>query len=539
MPVGQPARRDVSARLLDALQERLRAAEREGGRIDVQAALGDLQRLEPLVGLLRKTAVHSFNEFEKRVEELSFLRSMSELFASVFERRRLCRSLLRVVERLLRPGHCFLHLHDAEDGWLELAADHGTEHSPADQELALRVATLAALGTRPLPIADVACDDETLRFAEGASLRSFLACPIVSQGERLGVISVAELTPSETSEDTVRVLHTLCDLAAVALRHSRLCEEHLRHQRHLEALVEKRTREVGEIRLTLSRQERIAATGRLAASIAHEINNPMSFLVSNLERAREYARILSDTVPSLLELASIARELDDSGRAIDPTLHEAAQRIPDPVTSSLVLDLLEDFQEVIAESYEGIQRIRNVGDDLRSFAHGTSGAPEPLDFNQLVETALHVVRAEVKDRASFECRLGVLPKLRGLRYQLIQVLVNLLKNAAESSDQPVTVRVETRAVGSFVELEVADDGPGVPASATERIFEPFYTTKETGSGLGLSVSRGIAAAHGGTLEAHSNMEGGLFLLRIPTSGPGRAQELGDPTGLPTLAEGPS
>lgn len=508
----------ATTRFAARLRARLEAA-RRGEALDAEAALADLERLERIEGLLRRTALHGFGQFEQRVGELSLVTRVGGLFAAVFDESRLCDALLDLVEDALPCTHAFLWLREPGSEHPALRSLAGPELEEGALEAARRAAELAGPGPDPLWIADVE-DRPEIAGLDGGLRGSLLACPLVAQGEVLGALVVSEPRPGALREDHGRVLRPIADLSALAVRHARACARNLTYQRDLERIVEQRTREVNEARSALSRQERVAAMGKLAASIAHEVNNPMSFLVSNLERAAEYADVLESALPVLQDLVAAGRELPDSA---DPRLVRArtlATAAGDGRALEHLATVREEMAAVIAEAREGTDRIRRVGHDLRSFAQGVAGVAESVDVNRLVETALHIVRAEAKDRVVFDCRYGILPEVRCQRYQITQVLLNLLQNAVDAVQGAGTVRVTTRVVGEMVEVEVVDDGPGVASEDAERIFEPFYTTRIEGSGLGLSISRDIATVHRGVLEVTPGPEGGVFSLRIPIAGPG-------------------
>lgn len=495
-------REDTADRLVAELRRHLTAA-RGGESLDAEAALEQLTRLEKLVGLLRSTALQSFAQYEQGIFELSLIRNVGNLFGSVFDRSQLAQALTELVEEALPCDGVMLYLADATTGALELQCVSGPELDDEARRQSEQCACSVASAQDSAWIVRGPLDEAKALF-----------CPVVAQSQVLGVIAVFEREPGSLSEGPVR---TIADLASVALRHLRLWDEHRRQQIALEETVEERTREVSEARAALNRQERVSAMGKLAASIAHEVNNPMSFMISNLARASEAADELRQSLPTLLAAVEVARDLP-AGE--DPRIGEAraaAQRACEAARASDLPGLVDDFGELIEETREGADRIRHVGEELRGFAQGVTGVMEPVDVNTLVETAVHVARAEAKDRVEFELVLGILPPVRCNRYQVIQVLLNLLQNAIEAIAGPGSVRVTTRVVADLVEVEVADEGPGIDPCQIERIFEPFYSTKLQGTGLGLSISRDIAAAHRGCLEASGGPEGGLFRLRLPVS----------------------
>ena len=222
------------------------------------------------------------------------------------------------------------------------------------------------------------------------------------------------------------------------------------------------------------RHHRNAGLGKLTASILHEVNDPLAYAISNLQQA----------VLAVSELSSA---------------HD---------TGSLV--------ELLHDALEGMQRIRHVADELRGFAHGTAFDMETADLNRIVEIALQIVQTDSNHRVSVEFHAGELPPVRCHRYQLALLFLHLFENAGDALGGSGVFRVTTSAGPSWVDAEVGDTGPGIPQDDLERVFEPFYTTREERAGLGLAIAREIATAHGGSLTATSG-SGATFLLRVPVA----------------------
>ena len=301
-------------------------------------------------------------------------------------------------------------------------------------------------------------------------------------------------------------------------RGASLLDAHFVHQAELEEKLRLRTAEAQEARAALLRQERVAAMGRLAASIAHEVNNPISFMLSNLHQAAKDVHELKRAVRGLLVLADFAIRQPESDHPGIERGRQMAEHALEGRTIDAILSQAADLEEIVAESMDGAERIRRVSDDMRRFAHGLPGSMDWADVQTIVETALGVVDNRSQDGIRFVQRLEPLesiPAVRCQRHQIAQVLLNLLQNAVEAVDGAGTIEVRTRAAGSWGEIEVADDGPGLAVDSRERIFEAFYTTKNEGTGLGLAISRDIAESHHGSLEAVASPAGACFRLRLP------------------------
>ncbi|MEE2674779.1 MAG: ATP-binding protein [Myxococcota bacterium] len=301
-------------------------------------------------------------------------------------------------------------------------------------------------------------------------------------------------------------------------QHPTLFDAHFVHQAKLEEQLRLRTAEAHEARAALLRQERVASMGKLAASIAHEVNNPISFMLSNLHQATKDVSELKRVLQRLLVLADFAvRQPESDHPAIESGRRMAEQAIEGRTVDTILAEV-RDLEEIVAESMDGAEQIRRVSDDMRRFAHGLPGRMDWADVEAIVESALHVIDDGSRNGVRFVRRsepLASIPAVRCQRHQIAQVLLNLLQNAAEAVAETGTIEVRTRSAGSWVEIEIANDGPGLTSEDRERIFEAFYTTKSEGTGLGLAISRDIAEAHGGSLAAVEARSGACFLLRLP------------------------
>ena len=247
-------------------------------------------------------------------------------------------------------------------------------------------------------------------------------------------------------------------------------------------------REVEALRTRLVTSDRLAAVGQLAAGIAHEINNPLAFVRANLSH-----------------LESQWKQLRAPLQGDEP--------LPDHVLRELVLET----DEVIEESLEGVDRATEIIRGIRGFSH--AGAPEQADadVNELVEQALLVAGPRLRGRVAVERRFGALPVLRCAGQQLKQVFLNLILNAEQAQVDGGTIRLTTRARDGAVEVDVEDDGPGIPESIRERIFDPFFTTKAVGegTGLGLGICHEIVRAHGGRIEVGTPERGARLRVWLP------------------------
>ena len=247
--------------------------------------------------------------------------------------------------------------------------------------------------------------------------------------------------------------------------------------------------------------EKMASLGRLVAGVAHELNNPISFVLGNVVVLKKYlARIESylEAVHGLPSAASLA-----------------ARR------GELRIDqMLADLPSLIAGTVEGAERTRDVVDSLKRFSAPGANEHQALDLLPVITRAIEWVGKAAPESFKVQIDLpGEIP-VTGNAGQLQQVVMNLVQNAADATAGGVSgeLCIRSRREGPDVVVEFADNGPGISEQNLPKIFDPFFTTKPVGkgTGLGLSISYGIVERHGGTLSVHSDPGGGaVFSLRLP------------------------
>ena len=257
--------------------------------------------------------------------------------------------------------------------------------------------------------------------------------------------------------------------------------------------------ELEETQSQLLQSEKMAAIGQLAAGVAHEINNPIGFVNSNLGTLKTYTG-------QLLALAERSRK-GEAGEA-------------DFIAADF--DYLKtDIDDLLRESRDGLERVKKIVADLKDFSHVDKSEWQEADLNAGIESTLNVVWNELKYKAEVVREFGELPKLPCVAAQINQVVMNLLVNAAHAIEQRGTITVRTGCDASTAWIEVSDTGRGMAPAVLQRIFEPFYTTKPVGkgTGLGLSLSYDIIKKHGGRIDVSSEVGvGTTFRVSLPLHG---------------------
>jgi len=258
--------------------------------------------------------------------------------------------------------------------------------------------------------------------------------------------------------------------------------------------------EKSDLLIQLTQADKLASIGQLAAGIAHEINNPVGYVTSNLNSLEEY---LSD-IQELIKLdQTLIKRLDNV--TLPGGVAEMAGKIR-KYARDIDLDFLqEDITELIKDCIDGLDRIKKIVIDLKDFAHPGKKDIEPVDINACIETTLNVAANELKYKTKVYKDLKVVPLINGIPQQLNQVLLNILVNAAQAIEKTGEIRIKTWQEDNDVFLAVSDTGCGIDPENIPKIFDPFFTTKEVGkgTGLGMNIAYNIIQQHGGNITVES------------------------------------
>lgn len=260
----------------------------------------------------------------------------------------------------------------------------------------------------------------------------------------------------------------------------------------------------------LLQSDKMAAIGQLAAGVAHEINNPVGFVNANLGTLKSY-------VDSLLLLISTFEQVSDELPAgVQQRLHEVKENIE--------LDYVrQDIIELLAESADGLDRVKQIVQDLKDFARAGESVWQDSDLHRGLDSTLNVVWNELKYKAKVHKEYGDIPLVRCVPAQINQVFMNMMINAAHAIEGMGEITLKTGRAGEEVWISITDTGKGMSEAVRKRIFEPFFTTKAVGqgTGLGLSLAYSIIQKHKGHIDVVSTEGiGTTFTIYLPIAGKG-------------------
>jgi signal transduction histidine kinase len=324
---------------------------------------------------------------------------------------------------------------------------------------------------------------ERVRDALGA-LEAEVAVPLWLHGELVGLLTAgAKRSGLFYTAGDAAFLRALAHQAASALQNAASYEELVALNATLEERVKERTaqveasndelaaalRDLRQAQVQLVQSEKMASLGRLVAGVAHEINNPVSFIATSVSPLRrQLARAASAAPPD------VRRLLDEAG-------------------------------EIVGIMARGAERTTAIVQDLRSFSRLGESTRKPVDLHDGLDTTLRLLESRWRDRITVHRDYGNLPLVECDPGQVNQVFMNVLANACDAVGDGGNIWIATRADGDSAEITIRDDGPGIPPEVRDHIFDPFFTTKDVGhgTGLGLAISHQVVIAHGGRIAVES------------------------------------
>jgi two-component system NtrC family sensor kinase len=369
----------------------------------------------------------------------------------------------------------------------------------------------------PLSIEDYANHPDAIPALRHPGIGQISMFPIpASNGTILGVLTLEARTQQVQSLPQQDLIMAACRILGSRIEQAQ-AQEHLQHQKQqLEQMLE----ELGQAQTQLVQSEKMSSLGQLVAGVAHEINNPVSFIQGNLPYAEQY-------IQDILHILTLYQQQYPEPGA---TLEAAIAEVELPFIQQDLLRLLNSMRV-------GVIRIRDIVQSLRNFSRLDEAAMKPVDIHEGINNSLMILEHRLRAQAERpEIQVikdyGALPEIECYAGQLNQVFMNLLVNAIDALDEAAEtmpdlkpcIRISTTIVkGDRVAICIADNGFGIPEAIKPKLFNPFFTTKPVGkgTGMGLSISYQIVTQkHQGTLECHSTPGNGTkFVIEIPMQQP--------------------
>ncbi|MCF8167666.1 MAG: GAF domain-containing protein [Rhodoferax sp.] len=435
---------------------------------------------------------------------------INELGSQLSEKQLLEDCLTLVVDLTRSTTGCILYVSEDESSLEPMAGIAGVQQGGAHAVNSPRLAphflpwSLCLDARAPLVRNVPGTDSESVTMqATRGDLTRWIAVPIIESGRVRLILGVANKCLDYDDFDVDALLLCGNDLWRIVRR------------AHAETALKQRVDELvvvnqklSQTQLQLLQSEKMASIGQLASGVAHEINNPIGFVKSNLGSLASYVNGLVEIVRTYEE---VERRL---GEPMAKEFHTIRER-----KAALDYDyLIGDLSQLIEESREGVQRISKIVLDLKNFSRSGDGEKQWADIHEGIESTINVVWNQLKYKAEVVRAYGNLPPVYCIASQINQVVMNLLINAGQAIAEHGHIHVRTGTEGEHIWIEVQDDGCGIEPMQMDRIFEPFYTSKPVGqgTGLGLSITFGIVQRHQGHITVQSTpKQGTTFRVVLP------------------------
>ena len=412
---------------------------------------------------------------QRRSEELEALLRIGAEFNQRLGLDELVELVVGTTRQELGADYAELYLFDDKQKIVGFAAKGPTEIALADAEQRLYEPGSAAgwvlRNGEPVLVEDTSARLDVATDLVKMNYGCAVAAPLKHHGKLLGILVLAKTEVDVFTESDLRLLRLIGEQAALAVRNAQLYAQLRDYAQNLEEMVETRTQELRATQAQLIRSEKLAALGRLAAGIAHEVNNPLQPILNCLE---------------------VAIEDVESGDTVDTEVLRVAER--------------------------EVQRIKTIVSRLLDFARpGTASDTEEVDLRSLIQEILLLTSRNLAQRqVAVTSYVNVEEPLIGNPAQLKQVVLNLVLNAMEAMPEGGELAIDVHPADGGAVISVTDTGIGMDAETVAQIFDPFYSTKQEGTGLGLAVTYGIIEGHGGRITVDSELgKGTRFSIWIP------------------------
>jgi signal transduction histidine kinase len=467
-----------------------------------------------------------FRDLEGKIEQLSLLSELAAAVNATLDVEKIYEQTLHGLVQRMGYENASLFLSDPARGVIRehrMVASRRTSgpETPVEFPLAADASAVSktAVTGLSLLVSDVEASTEPVDVptARALNVRSSVMAPLRVKEGVVGVLVVMSSAPGTFGEADRELLEAVANHVALAVDRAESFRTIEELSRGLEDKVRVRTeqlrtaneevqaayRELQATQVQLIQREKMASVGQLVAGVAHELNNPIGFVYSNVTT-------LEDFVGRLRGMLEVYR-----GTA----LPEGERARVDGEWAGRKVDYALKYLDAMTQGIrEGAERARKIVRDLRVFARSQDDVWQAVDVHEELESSLTLLNHLLKDRVTVHRKFGPVPAVECIRSAIDQVFLNLLANATQAIAGEGAITIETREEEGRAVVVISDTGPGIPAEVLGRVFDPFFTTKPVGegTGLGLSISYEIVKKHSGEIRAESPAGGGaVFTLRLP------------------------
>jgi len=332
---------------------------------------------------------------------------------------------------------------------------------------------------------------------------SEITVPIIFENKTIGIIDSESANYDNFNKSDIELLQIIANIAAPriasALYRSKLQKTQLQLEK-TNGKLEASLFELKRNQETLIHSEKMASIGLLAAGVAHEINNPLSFSISNLSVFREYYDDIKEMHQNLLSHTEIPSSLKDLLLSADYS------------------HTIKDIGNIVEETNDGLMRIKNIVSDLCRYTRKDDRSFSDFDINDGIKTALNMLKGEIDNDCHLEVSLENLPSIHANKSKIHQVFVNIILNSLQAIEKNGLIKVKTYCKNNHVCIDITDNGPGIKNKDLQNIFTPFFTTKSVnkGTGLGLFIChRIITEEHTGRIQVSSSHNETTFCIMLP------------------------
>ena len=478
---------------------------------------------------------HLLQTQREKISRLELFEHISKAVSSTLDLELLLEKIMNISKSIFHAEACSILLLDSKTDELAFTVALGEKGEEVKEFRVKRgqgIAGWVLEHGKPLLISNAVEDDRFFKGVDnktGFKTTTMIAVPLIVKGKTVGVIEVINKVDgrlfNEGDEETLIMMSGQIAIAIDNAKMTKDLKESKRkiedYSKNLETMVGKRTKELEEANVELKstqaqllQTEKLSSLGQLAAGVAHEINNPIGFINSNLRTLGEY-------VGDLISIYEKSEAVIDTFLKKDR--NSFSVKLRDFTNSKKMIDfdfIKKDANQLIEESKDGAYRVFKIVRDLRDFSRADDADRKFINIHGAIDSTINIVWNEIKFKAEIEKDYGDLPEVECLPIQLNQVFMNLLMNAAQAIDDKGIITIRTYAQKDKVFVEISDNGCGIPPENLSKLFDPFFTTKEPGkgTGLGLSVSYNIIKTHKGEFRVKSDPgEGTTFIIELPIS----------------------